>query len=275
MCFWETYKYFDGHEEELREYYQKMTLNYLTDQTPTQILGLRSDYKDALINHLSDAYEEDSMEGWTDEQKAERREYERELAEIQTKYGDLSTDEAKKNYEAEVKKVRMKMAGVKFRSLLDSKGKLNQIYRTRRSGAANNAKDWVRELADLDNEVAINVKLEKDKLREKREFEEAKRRMNEARRESDAPVEDEEASGGAYSETDRATFVSNVEDLWHDNRDDDDAFFNESYNYIKETLGADSFIATQYKKFHDDDPYADSHALKEFLCDLLNDPDNY
>ena len=272
---WETDKDFAGHEEELREYYQKKTLNYLTDQTPTQILGLRSDYKDALINHLSDAYEEDSMEGWTDEQKAERREYERELAEIQTKYGDLSTDEAKKNYEAEVKKVRMKMAGVKFRSLLDSKGKLNQIYRTRRSGAANNAKDWVRELADLDNEVAINVKLEKDKLREKREFEEAKRRMNEARRESDAPVEDEEVSGGVYSETDRATFVSNVEDLWHDNRDDDDAFFNESYNYVKETLGADSFIATQYKKFHDDDPYADSHALKEFLCDLLNDPDNY
>jgi hypothetical protein len=66
-----------------------------------------------------------------------------------------------------------------------------------------------------------------------------------------------------------------VEDLWHDNRDDDDAFFNESYNYVKETLGADSFIATQYKKFHEDDPYADSHAMKEYLCDLLNDPDNY
>jgi hypothetical protein len=117
------------------------------------------------------------------------------------------------------------------------------------------------------------VKLENDKLREKREFEEAKRRMK-AEQASDDAVVDEDA-GRVYSETDRATFVSNVEDLWHDNRDDDDAFFNESYNYVKETLGEDSFIATQYKKFHEDDPYADSHAMKEYLCDLLNDPDNY
>ena len=271
---WETDKDFAGHEEELREYYQKKTLSYLTDQTPTQILGLRSDYKEALISHLADAYQEDSMEGWTDEQKAERREYERELAELQTKYGDLSTEEAKKNYNAEASKIKMKMAGVKFRSLLDSKGKLNQIYRTRRSGAANNAKDWVRELADLDNEVAINVKLENDKLREKREFEEAKRRMRAESTESDSPVEDDE-TGRIYTEVDRASFVSHIEDLWHDNRDDDDAFFRESYEFIKDTLGKDSFIAAQYAKFHADDPYADSHALKEYLNDLLNDPDNY
>ncbi len=270
---WETDKAFAGHEKEMKDYFEKKTLNYITDQTPTQILGLRSDYKDALIEHFASAYENDEMEGWTDEQKAERREYERELAELQTKYGDLSTDEAKQKYAAESKKIKMKMAGAKFRRVLDNKGKLNQIYRTRRSGAANNAKDWVRELLDLDNEVAINVKLENDKLREKREFEEAKRRMK-AEQASDDAVVDEDA-GRVYSETDRATFVSNVEDMWHDNRDDDEAFFNESYKYVKDTLGEDSFIATQYKKFHEDDPYADSHAMKEYLCDLLNDPDNY
>ena len=270
---WETDKAFAGHEKEMKDYFEKKTLNYITDQTPTQILGLRSDYKDALIEHFASAYENDEMEGWTDEQKAERREYERELAELQTKYGDLSTDEAKQKYAAESKKIKMKMAGAKFRRVLDNKGKLNQIYRTRRSGAANNAKDWVRELLDLDNEVAINVKLENDKLREKREFEEAKRKMK-AEQASDDAVVDEDA-GRVYSETDRATFVSNVEDLWHDNRDDDETFFNESYKYVKDTLGEDSFIATQYKKFHEDDPYADSHAMKEYLCDLLNDPDNY
>ena len=248
---WETDKAFAGHEKEMKEFFEKKTLNYITDQTPTQILGLRSDYKDALIEHFASAYENDEMEGWTDEQKAERREYERELAELQTKYGDLSTDEAKQKYAAESKKIKMKMAGAKFRRVLDNKGKLNQIYRTRRSGAANNAKDWVRELLDLDNEVAINVKLENDKLREKREFEEAKRRMK-AEQASDDAVVDEDA-GRVYSETDRATFVSNVEDMWHDNRDDDEAFFNESYKYVKDTLGEDSFIATQYKKFHEDD----------------------
>ncbi len=271
---WETDKAFAGHEEEMKAYFEKKTLNYITDQTPTQILGLRSDYKDALIEHFASAYENDSMEGWTEEQIAERRECERELAELQTKYGDLSTDEAKQKYAAEAKKIKMKMAGAKFRSVLDGKGKLNQIYRTRRSGAANNAKDWVRELLDLDNEVAINVKLENDKLREKREFEEAKRKMRAERGEGDSPEEDEDTSR-IYTAVDRASYVSHVEDLWHDNRDDDDAFFKESFEYIRDTLGGDSFIATQYKKFHEEDPYADSHALKEFLCDLLNDPDNY
>ncbi|MBQ7202035.1 hypothetical protein IJS18_01435 [Candidatus Saccharibacteria bacterium] len=272
---WETDKDFAGHEEELKAYYEKKTLSYITDQTPTQILGLRSDYRDALVEHLASAYEKDSTEGWTEEQKAEKRACERELAELQTKYGDLSTEEARKNYEAESKKIKMRMAGAKFRSLLDGKGKLNQIYRTRRSGAANNAKDWVRELLDLDNEVAINVKLENDKLREKREFEEAKRRMKAEHPESDTPTEEDDDAGRVYNEVDRASFVSHVEDLWHDNRDDDDTFFKESYEYIKNTLGADSFIATQYAKFHEDDPYADSHAMKEYLTDLLNDPDNY
>ena len=270
---WETDKDFAGHEEEMKAYFEKKTLNYITDQTPTQILGLRSDYKDALIEHFASAYEHDNMEGWTEEQRTERLKYEQELAELQTKYGDLSTDEAKQQYMAESKKIKMKMAGAKFRSVLDGKGKLNQIYRTRRSGAANNAKDWVRELLDLDNEVAINVKLENDKLREKREFEDAKRRMRAERGEGDSPAEDE--SGRIYTEVDRASYVSHVEDLWHDNRDDDDTFFKESFEYVVETLGADSFIATQYKKFHEDDPYADSHAMKEYLCDLLNDPDNY
>ena len=82
-------------------------------------------------------------------------------------------------------------------------------------------------------------------------------------------------AGRVYTAVDRATYVSNVEDMWHDYRDDDDGFFDVSYKFIVDTLGADSYIATQYKKFHEDDPYADSHAMKEFLCDLLNDPDNY
>ena len=44
------------------------------------------------------------------------------------------------------------MAGKQLRKLLDETGKLEQIYRTRRSGAANNAKDWMRAWLDLDND---------------------------------------------------------------------------------------------------------------------------
>ena len=269
---WETDKDFAGYEDMMRDYYEKKTLQYITDQTPTQILGLRSDYRDPLVNHLARAYEKSNTEGWTEEEKANKRKYEEELAELQTKYGDLSTDEAKRKYEAEANKIKMKMAGVQFRHLLDGKGKLNQIYRTRRSGAANNAKDWVRDLLDLDNEIEITTKLENDKRKEKAEFEEARRRMREQNPETaDTPDE----SGAIYTDVDRASFVQNIDDLWHDNRDDDDTFFDEAYKYVKKTLGENAYITMRFKKFHEDDPYADSHAMKEFLEDLLNDPDNY
>ena len=269
---WETDKDFEGYEDMMRDYYEKKTLQYITDQTPTQILGLRSDYRDPLVNHLARAYEKSDMEGWTDEEKADRRKYEQELSELQTKYGNLDTDEAKQKYKAESNKIKMKMAGVQFRHLLDGKGKLNQIYRTRRSGAANNAKDWVRDLLDLDNEIEITTKLENDKRREKQEFEEARRKMREQNPElGDTPDE----SGAIYSEVDRASFVQNVEDLWHDNRDDDDAFYDEAYKLMVKSLGENAYITMRFKKFREDDPYADSHTLKEFLEDLLNDPDNY
>ena len=57
--------------------------------------------------------------------------------------------------------------------------------------------------------------------------------------------------------------------------DSDDAFYEDSLDYLKRTLGDGSFIVAQYEQFRKDDPYADSHMLKEYVTDLLNDPDNY
>ena len=268
--------------EKARDYFERKTLQYIGDQTPTQVLGLRSDYRDPLMDHLAKAYEDEkNMSGWTDEEREEHREIMAEWSELQTKYGDLSTDDAKAKYTAEAKKIRKKMAGAQFRQLLNSKGKLNQIYRTRRSGAANNAKDWVREWLDLDNEVAITVKLEDDKKKLKEEYEKAKQEKKKSREEkpinnqsADSPEDDEESR--IYQDTDRAMFISDIEDLWQDVRDDDDdSFFEASLDYINKKLGSDSFIAEMYKQFRKNDPYADSHALKEYLTDLLGDPDNY
>ena len=273
---WEDDNAFADDPEKARKYYERKTLQYISDQTPTQILGLRSDYKDPLMAHFSKAYEEANMDGWDEEAIEEHEEIMNEMADIQTRYGDLPADEAKRKRDADMKALRSKMAGAQFRQLLNSKGKLNQIYRTRRSGAANNAKDWVRQWLDLDNEVAITVKLENDKRKLKKEFEEAQKEAKK-RKGGDAPEEEVEDNGGRiYSTEDMAAFVSYVEDLWHDLRDeDDDIFYNESLEYIKKTLGNASFIAHEYERFRKEDPYADSHALKEYLSDLLNDPDNY
>lgn len=259
--------------ERIRKYFNKKTLQYVTDQTPSQILSMRSDYYTPMLNHLAMAYEESKMENWTDEEILEHEEYMKELSDIQTRYGDLPPAEAKKKRDADIKALKDKMAGAQIRQLLDSKGTLNQIYRTRRSGAANNAKGWLRKWLDLDNETAITLKLEDDKRKEKAEFEKAKKARNEAR--GDAP-DAEGGEGRIYSDVDMAGFVSDIDDLWHDLRDeDDDIFYNESLEYIEKTLSKDSFIVAQYKQFRKNDPYADSHTLKEYLEDLLNDPENY
>ena len=277
---WDKYKDVDkvnykNDPNRLKDYFNRKSLQYLSDQTPTQILGLRSDYYTPLLNHLADAYEgntDEDMKDWSEEALEEHEDYMKELSDIQTRYGDEPKDVANRKREADKSKLRDKMAGAELRQLLDKKGKLNQIYRTRRSGAANNAKDWLRKWLDLDNDVAITVKLENDKRKEKAEFEKARREKygGDTADAGDAP------QNRVYTEADMAEFVLEIDDLWQDLKsEDDDVFYEESSKYIEKTLGKDSFIAASYRQFRKDDPYADSHALKEFLVDLLNDPNSY
>ncbi len=277
--FWEKDKYrrvFAGHVQDLKKWYQESTLKYLEDQTPTQILGLRSDYRIPLEKHLEETYRDADTSEWTEEAKTEHDEIMNEWSELQTRYGDLSTEDAREQYEREAAIIKKKMVGAQFRQLLDSKGKLNQIYRTRRSGAANNAKDWVRDWLDLDNELKITMKLDDDRRKLKREFEEMRRERNRRRGLPDGDTDATDSEGTVYSDDDRAFFVNNIEDLWNDLKDEDEgAFYSESMEYLKENLGEDSFIAEQYKKFREDDPYADGYMLKEYLTDLLREPDNY
>lgn len=269
---WEAGKEFADDPDRAKNYFNKKALQYVTDQTPSQILGMRSDYYTPMLNHLSMAYENSKMEGWTDEEILEHEEYIKELAEIQTRYGDLPPEKAKEMREKDMKALKDKMAGIEFRKLLDSRGKLNQIYRTRRSGAANNAKDWMRNWLDLDNDTAVSLKLDEDRRKEKQELEKAKR----AKQQQEGGDSSSADTERVYSDVDIAGFVSYVEDMWHDLRsEDDNVFYEESLDYVKKTLSQESYIVKKYEEFRKDDPYADSHMLKEFLVDLLNDPENY
>ncbi len=260
------------HSEKAKEHFRKKTMKYIQDQTPSQILGLRSDYRDALFNHLVSEYETAKTDDWSDEAILEREELIKEEADIQTRYGDLPAEEAKEKREKDMAALRKKMAGAQFRQLLDSKGKLNQIYRTRRSGAANNAKDWVREWLDLDNEVVITQKLENDRKKLKEEYEREKGEKKSA--EGDA-ADEGEPRVEIYDESTRTEFIGRIEELWQDYRDDDEGFYEQSLGYIEEKLGKKSFIAEQYRRFHRDDPYADNYVLRTYLEELLRDADNY
>lgn len=265
---WEDEKNDLYESKEAKAYFRNKTIEYLKNQTPTQILGLRSDYYSALKNHLSDEYENTNMEGWSEEAIAEHEEIMKERAEIQTRYGDLPVEEAQKRRANDLKALRDKMAGAQFRQILDSKGKLNQIYRTRRSGAANNAKDWVRSWLDLDNEVIITQKLENDREKMKKEIKKAQKEDEDSR--------SEEMVNRIYTLEKRAEFVGRIENIWNDMKEEsDEAFFKESLKYIEKEIGKGSYIAIMYKKFHEDDMVADSHTMKEYLCELLSDVGNY
>ena len=259
------------------EYFRQNSIDYLLAQTPAQLLGLRSDYQKALMKHLENEYRETKMGDWDESYIKEREEILAEEADIPNRYDDLPPEVARGKREEDLEKLRDRMIGAQFKQILDSKGKLNQIYRTRRSGAANNAKDWVRKWLDLDNEVLITMRLEEDKKKLKEEVKRERSKRN-LKNVPDGDIGAGDGGSTIYDDVKRAELVSYVEDLWDSLRSEDDdgeGFYRESVEYIKKELGADSYIEAAYRHFRENNPYADGYELRDFLKDLFNDPENY
>ncbi len=254
------------HAKKAKEYFRGKTLSYLTSQTPTQIYGLRSDYKAPLFEHLADAYEIDEMEGWSEEEIADHRAYMDELAEIETRYGDLPIEEANEKRAADKKALRKKMeskiAGPEFRHLLDKVGTLNMLYRTRDKGAANGAKPWVRDWLDLENETMIRAKLKRDGKKGQRKNKGGSAQDSDGNR--------------IYGDEDRARFVTRIQDMYENlGTEREDKFYDDSVKYVKNELGKGSYIVKEYEKYAKHEPDADSEMLKDYIVSLLKDEDNY
>lgn len=242
-----------------QEYFRKKTLKYMKDQTPAQILGMRSDYRDAVVGHLLDAY--------LDENPDEKRRYELAKSEIQGRYGDEDAETAQKKRSADLKKLNMENAGKQMRKILGESGKLEQIYRTRRSGAANNAKDWLREMVSLDND---------DVLRREVDYYNQRRRNNEpARRGTDSNAESGDA-GRIYSETDRSDYLATMSDL-NDRYGDEDKqeYFDRMRAQLEEWFGGDDYLIHEYDRYYRDHSSIDNDELYTWIKDMLEDLDNY
>lgn len=280
---------FAENPEYARKYYQEHTLKFLADQTPNQILGLRSDEYPALREHLARTFEEYKDSDLTAEELQARRDYEAERARIQTKYGDAPVGEAKRKRDAELNKAKHKIAGIPLRKILNEHGTLEQIYRMRRSGIAANAKPWVREWMNLDDEVAIRM-YEEAKRKESRErkaelekkIEEAKKGKPDEEEKNISTAEDSSSDESVayesplvYDESDKQELIDNISELYEDLRDDDESFYEESLTYLESKLAKDSFVIVKYKKNHEDDPYASSNEMKDWLLNLLDDLGNY
>lgn len=260
---------FKGHEKEIEEYYRKKTRDYIKDQTTGQILGMRTDYRDAVMEHFANMFLEDSSEEETsDERKAE---FSRARDEIQTRYGDKTLEEAKKLREKDLKKLKAKMASAQIRKTLGETGKLEQIYRTRRSGAANNAKDWWREWIGLDDEDTL--------FKEVQYYRAKKGETSEGTGTNDP--EDWKAPR-VYNERTSQEFIDNLDDVWDKYKDvgmNGDDFYEIAKSAIKRWFyGMPSVLEHKFDDFYRAKRRVgipDAYALKEELENLLRDLSNY
>ncbi|MBR0480193.1 hypothetical protein IJJ49_02970 [Candidatus Saccharibacteria bacterium] len=260
-------KEFVGHEDELEEYYRRKSRDYIKDQTTGQILGMRTDYRDALAEHFAEMYLEDNSDELPSSKRKE--EYERRKAEIQTRYGDKSLEEAKKLRDKDLKNLRIEMASAQIRKTLGETGKLEQIYRTRRSGAANNAKDWWRRWIGLDDEEAMLKEVTFYKAKRGEEDEKA--------------VDDDDVwvALRIFDESARRRIRDDFDRIWDKHKDSTTA--EEFYDVAKEALHKwFGGIETQIEHEFDDDykrrvdsGYVEAYDLKKHLEDLLGDPSKY
>lgn len=272
--------------EYAKEYFRSHTVKYLLNQTPIQILNLRSDFYDGLREHLSNTFLMNKDDDLTSEELQAKREFEVEKNRIETKYGKNPVGQEKVLRDKEMKKATHKIAGVQLRKMLEDVGTLEQVYRSRRSGAANSAKPWVRDWLGLDNEVAIKDYEAKKRAERKRERMEQKKRIEKAEQElRDKSVEENGAAGDdatpglvrqmVYDEDDRDRLRDYISDLWQDAGDDDEEFYKEALSYLVNELSPDSYIVNEFVKRCKDDPAAGSHDMREWILELLDDLENY
>ena len=252
---------FTGYEAEVEKYYRDKTKAFLKDQTTGQVLGMRTDWRNALYEHFSKMYLE--PDGDSKLSSSRNAEYERAKEEIGKKY---SND---KDRAAAEKALKEKMAKMQILSTLGETGKLEQIYRTRRSGAANNAKDWWRKDLGLDDEIAINEYLAKRDAQRKEEHQQAAT--------SAESGGGENIVAGGFDEADRAYFATSIRTIYDSWKDfDDDRFYEESVEWVEKNLdGVSGVILKNYDEYHKANPNADDYDLMEYLQKLLSNPENY
>ncbi len=256
-----------GSEEIIRKFYQRRTLKYLGDQSPNQILALRSDYKEPLMKHLYDAYVESDGADWTNEERDERDNYLEMMRGLQAEYESLPDGAEKDAVEAKMVSLKQKMVGAQFRQILNSKGKLEQIYTTRRSGAANNAKDWVREWLNLGNPREMQKVFDQNRKNRNHENEKAQHDS-----ESDDAAETH-TPFGEYNETDIDNFRNELNRIQNDMMG---ASMEEIYDAMTDAVER-NFGGVAGQVFNDFEQYyanhqdtINQHDLAEKLIELLS-----
>lgn len=259
-------------------YFRECSENYLKDQIPSQILGMRTDYRSSLTSHLARAYMAaghkneflqeardaisdneltmDELDQFLKGKKTIVRKNENgEITHILTK-----DDSTKSKFDA-INNLMLSKAGIRAREIWEKNGTLGQLYKSRKSGAANNAKPFVREWANLDNETEI-LRYENEKRKKERK----------ARRESSGGTSTGD-SGSYFTNEEFEVVCAEMDNIYNDNSDNKDDFFDETCD-ILERYDL-SIIERKYRTFHQRNPRATTADLLNNLKILLSDPKNY
>ena len=162
---------------------------------------------------------------------------------------------------ADVWALKRDFACRQMREILDKNGTLEQIYVTRKSGAANNARDWLRGMLQLNDRDAMNQYLQQKNKERQREKNEQSWQWS---TETTTPY-------NPYADTGFQTRVmAELQDMYdrmEDTLESDARFYDESLKKMIHEFGGTSEVVTLYKKFKADNDGAD----KSEYCDALEE----
>ena len=260
--------------EEGEGYFRTCAENYLTDQIPSQILNMRTDYRSTLTNHLfwslmnSDEAERASakkefaeilgLDGLTDYQFDQITRGAEKIKEDDSKDARIIATNTDKNKRKKINDYMINKAGLTARKLWDKNGTLAQLYKSRRSGAANNAKPFVRNWANLDNEAEIQDYLKKQEQARKKKLE----------------TDPDASPATAYPEEERDFNIGLIDDVFDEHHDSADDFYNAAQATL-EAIGVRSTIGEMFKDYYEASRTTSAKILLAHLRSLLNDPENY
>ena len=253
---------FSGHEDQVEKYYRRKTRDYFNDQTTGQILGMRTDYREPAVEHLINMYMNE--EEVSQEERSERqKEFNDRMAEIQTRYGDEPIDKAEKKRKADITSLKREVAGRQLRSILDKSGKLEQIYTIRRSGSANNSKDWLRKMLNLDDKNEI-YKYLGNKNRQHAT-------SDQSHETGDAP----QSNGNPYNDPIFRTRVmaelNDIFDRTGDQANPDEEFYNRTLEKIVNEFGETSEVVGLYKDYRKNNPQSSRGESWDKLEEILGE----
>lgn len=236
-------------------HFKSQSDTFVSAQTSGQILNIRTD----LILPLTESLADEHIAELIADGKLEA-DWDKDF-EIK----DSDSQEEKDRKKQAKRNKRKELAGEKLRQLLDAKGNLELIYKSKRSGAALNSKPQFRDMLLLNDDAYIAQYNAKKAAERKKRLAELEEKLKEEGLDVDsAPT--------APTYDNHEHFNDVIQELY-DSCTTDDEFYKEAMKKLRK-FGL-TVIAKKLKEYRDADPDVGAEDLLLTLGDFLNDPDNY